>query len=52
MPVEWAAIENNNFADRIQKTNILGSYKLVNHPIYGHAMKAYNELRYRSKAME
>ena len=51
-PVEWAAIENHSFNDRIQKTNILGSYKLTNHPKYGHAMKAYNELRFRKKDME
>ena len=50
--MEWAAIENHSFSDRIQKTNILGSYKLENHPKYGHAMKAYNELRFRKKGME
>lgn len=42
MPVEWAPIENQSFSDRIQKTNVLGSYKMVNHPVYGHAIKAYN----------
>jgi len=52
VPVEWAAIENQSFSDRIQKTNIHGSYKLVNHPKYGHAMKAYNELIFRRKGME
>lgn len=49
IPVEWAAIENQSFSDRIHKTNILGSYKLVNHPTYGHALKAYNELIHRKK---
>lgn len=49
VPVEWAAIENTSFADRIQKSNILGSYKIVNHPVYGLAMKAYNELIHRNK---
>lgn len=52
VPVEWAAIENHNFSDRLHKTNILGSFKLVHHPTYGHAMKAYNELIYRKKDME
>ena len=49
VPVEWAAIENHSFADRLQKSNILGSYKLTNHPKFGHALKAYNQLRYRKK---
>jgi hypothetical protein len=41
MPVQWAAIENAQFADRLNKANILGSYKLANSPQYGHAIKAY-----------
>lgn len=49
MPVQWAAIENQQYSDRIQKVNILGSYKLANNPTYGHAIKAYKELVYRSK---
>ena len=52
VPVEWAAIENQSFSDRIQRTNVLGSYKLVNHPLYGHALKAYKELIFRKKGME
>ncbi len=49
MPVQWAAIENQQYSDRIQKVNILGSYKLANNPTYGHAIKAYKELIFRSK---
>ena len=52
VPIEWAAIENQSFSDRINKTNVLGSYKLVNHPTYGHPMKAYNELIFRKKNIE
>lgn len=49
MPIQWASIENQQFSDRIQKVNILGSYKLANNPTYGHAIKAFKELAYRSK---
>ena len=44
LPVTYAAIENSNYADRLRKSNILGSYKLVNNPTYKHAYKAYKEL--------
>lgn len=49
VPVQWAAIENHSFNDRLMETNILGSYKIVNHPTYGHALKAFNELQFRMK---
>jgi hypothetical protein len=49
MPVQWAAVENAQFSERLNKANILGSYKLVNNPKYGHALKAYNELIFREK---
>jgi len=49
MPVQFAAIENQKFSDRLKKANILGSYKLINSPTYGHALKAYNELIFRQK---
>jgi hypothetical protein len=52
VPVEWAPIENHSFSDRIQKTNILGSYKMANHPVYGHVIKAYNELVHRKGDLE
>jgi hypothetical protein len=45
-------VENQNYGDRIQKSNIHGSYKLINHPTYGHALKAYNELIFRKKDVE
>ena len=44
LPVSLAAVENSSFGERIRKTNILGSYKVGNHPEYGHAIKAYKEL--------
>lgn len=50
MPVQWAAIENAQFADRLNKANILGSYKLANSPQYGHAIKAYKQLLFRAKS--
>ena len=50
LPVQYAAIENVQFGDRLRKTNILGSYKISNHPIYGHAIQAYRELMQRKKA--
>jgi hypothetical protein len=52
MPVQFAAIENQQFSDRLQKSNILGSYKLINNPNFGHALKAYNELVFRQKGNE
>lgn len=36
-----------NYADRLKKSNIVGSYKLINHPVYRHAYKAYLELMKR-----
>lgn len=48
LPVSLAAVENTPYAERIRKTNILGSYKVTNNPHYGHAIKAYKELmRYK-----
>lgn len=41
LPVSLASVENTSFAERIRKANILGSYKVSNHPIYGHAIKAF-----------
>lgn len=41
LPVQFAAVENANYADRLKKVNIIGSYKLINHPVFGHAIKAY-----------
>lgn len=38
-----------NYADRVRKSNILGSYKLENHPVYRHSYKAYLELMKRIK---
>jgi hypothetical protein len=49
IPVQWAAVENAQFSERLKKANILGSYKLINNPKYGHALKAYNELISRKK---
>lgn len=49
MPVQWAAVENAQFSERLNKANILGSYKLTNNPKYGHALKAYNELIFRAQ---
>ena len=42
MPACFAAIENKQFSERMQKANILGSYKVANSPQYGHALKAFN----------
>jgi len=42
MPMAYAPVENKQFSDRISKANILGSYKVVNSPQYGHALKAFN----------
>lgn len=49
MPVQWASVENAQYSERLTRANILGSYKLINNPKYGHALKAYNELIFRSK---
>ena len=37
-------MENSNFGERIRKVNLLGSYKVGNHPAYGHAINAFKEL--------
>lgn len=42
-----ATIENVNYADRLRKSNILGSYKLINNPVFKHAYKAYKDLEKR-----
>ena len=44
LPNDLASKENKSFRESLKKVNIQGSYKLVNHPTYGHAIKAYNEL--------
>ena len=44
LPVTLASVENTSFVERIRKANILGSYKVGNHPVYGHAIKAFKEL--------
>ncbi|CAM5999760.1 unnamed protein product [Sphagnum balticum] len=41
MPTQFKDIGNAWYSNRLRKTNILGSYKLVNNPKYGHAIKAY-----------
>ena len=51
LPVSLASVENTHYAERIRKTNILGSYKVDNHPVYGHAIKAYQQL-IRAKKLE
>ena len=47
LPVTMAAVENVNYADRLRKSNILGSYKLSNNPTFKHAYKAYKDLEKR-----
>lgn len=47
LPVTLATIENVNYADRLRKSNILGSYKLINNPVFKHAYKAYKDLEKR-----
>lgn len=49
LPNDLASKENKSFKEALKKANIQGSYKLVNHPTYGHAIKAYNELRKRKQ---
>ena len=44
LPVTMAAMENMNYADRLKKTNILGSYKIINNPAFKHPYKAYRDL--------
>jgi len=41
VPVQFASIENKRFSERIKNANVLGSYKIVNNPTYGHAIKAF-----------
>jgi hypothetical protein len=41
IPLENASQQAAKYEDRLQRTNILGSYKLVNNPVYGHAIMAF-----------
>ena len=47
LPVVFSAIENVDYASRLRKSNILGSYKLINNPIYRHPYNVYSELMKR-----
>jgi hypothetical protein len=47
MPTSFSSKENKSFQNCLKTTNILGSYKLINNPTYGHAIKAYQELKKR-----
>lgn len=47
LPVTLASLENENYGERIKNSNILGSYKIAKNPVFGHAYKAYKELKGR-----
>lgn len=47
LPVVFSSLENVDYANRLRASNILGSYKLTNHPVYRHPYKAFLELMKR-----
>ncbi len=47
LPVVFSSIENADYANRLRTSNIVGSYKLTNHPVYKHPFKAFMELMKR-----
>lgn len=47
LPVVFSAIENADYASRLRKSNILGSYKLSNNPVFKHPYNAFMELMKR-----
>jgi hypothetical protein len=51
-PENLAGIESEKYGDRLKRANILGSYKLANHPEYKLPYLAYLELMRRKKDMK
>jgi len=49
MPIAFKDIQTVQYSARVSKANILGSYKLINNPVYGHAVKAYKEVILKQK---
>lgn len=49
LPPSFKDLADKEYPDRVRKSNIVKSYKLINNPTYGLAMTNYNNLKFRLK---